>query len=68
MHETRKNWIFTSLLHLETGRQVSLFNLYVPVLLEGKISCWETLQDFLQQNVLENIMLGGGSESNPHSE
>lgn len=59
MHEARKHWIFTSLLHLETGRQVSLFNLYVPVLLEDKKSCWETLRDFLQQNVPDNIILGG---------
>jgi exonuclease III len=59
MHEARKHWIFTSLLHLETGRQVSLFNLYVPVLPEDKKSCWETLRDFLQQNVLDNIILGG---------
>jgi exonuclease III len=59
MHEAHKHWIFTSLLHLETGRQVSLFNLYVPVLPEDKKSCWETLRDFLQQNVMDNIILGG---------
>jgi exonuclease III len=57
--EACKHWIFTSLLHLETGCQVSLFNLYVPVLQEDKKSCWETLKDFLQQNDLENIILGG---------
>jgi exonuclease III len=40
-HETCKHWIFTSLLHLGTGCQVSLFNLYVPALLEDKKICWE---------------------------
>jgi len=57
--ELKKVWIFTNLLHLETGSQVSLFNLYVPIILEDNKSCWETLRDFLQQNELENIILGG---------
>jgi exonuclease III len=58
-YETCKHWIFTNLLHLDTGRQVSLFNLYVPVLLEEKKICWDTLKDFLLRNELENIILGG---------
>ena len=29
--ESNMHWIFTKLLHKESGHQVSLFNLYVPV-------------------------------------
>jgi exonuclease III len=58
--ETCKHWIFTNLLHLKTSCQVSLFNLYVPILLEDKKSCWEMLKDFLQWHDLDNIILGGG--------
>jgi exonuclease III len=58
-YETCKHWIYTNLLHKETGRQVSLFNLYVPVLLEEKIFCWDTLKDYLLLNELENIIIGG---------
>jgi hypothetical protein len=58
-YETCKNWIYTNLLPKETGRHVSLFNLYVPVLLEEKRSCWDTLKDYLLLNDLENIIIGG---------
>jgi exonuclease III len=57
--ETCTHWIYTSLLHKETGRLVSLFNLYVPVLLDEKRICWDTLKDFLLLNDLENIIIGG---------
>jgi hypothetical protein len=58
-YETYKHWIYTNLLHKETGRQVNLFNLYVLVLLEEKIICWDTLKDYLLLNELENIIIGG---------
>jgi hypothetical protein len=57
--ETCMQWIYTSLLHKETGRLVSLFNLYVPVLLNEKRNCWDSIKDFLLSNDLENIIIGG---------
>jgi exonuclease III len=57
--ETRMHWIYTNLLHKESGRLVSLFNLYVSVLLEEKRTCWDTLKDYLLLNDLENIIIGG---------
>jgi exonuclease III len=53
------HWIFTQLLHKESGQTVSLFNIYVPQHIEEKKDCWQTLQDYLTDNELENIILGG---------
>jgi exonuclease III len=41
------------------GRQVSLFNLYVPVSLEEKKDCWDTLKEYFLSNDLDNIIIGG---------
>lgn len=57
--EACMHWIFTSLLHKETGRLVSLFNLYVLVLLGEKRNCWDSIKEFLLSNDLENIIIGG---------
>ena len=57
--EACMHWIFTSLIHKETGRLVSLFNLYVPVLLNEKRNFWDSIKDFLLSNDLENIIIGG---------
>jgi exonuclease III len=53
------HWIYTQLLHKESGHTVSLFNIYVPQHIEEKKNCWKTLLDFLTSNDLENIILGG---------
>jgi exonuclease III len=58
--EISMHWIHTKLLHKETGRLVSLFNIYVPHLLTEKRKCWETLKDYLLQNDLDNIIIAGG--------
>jgi exonuclease III len=58
--EACMHWVFTSLLHKETGRLVSLFNLYVPVLSSEKRNCWDLIKSFLNSNELENIIIGGG--------
>lgn len=57
--EARTHWIYTNLLHRETTQLISLFNLYVPVLLEEKIICWDSLKDYLQLKDLDNIIIGG---------
>jgi exonuclease III len=57
--DTCMHWIHTKLLHKDSGYLVSLFNIYVPQHIEEKKHCWETLKDFLQQNELDNIILGG---------
>jgi exonuclease III len=53
------HWIFTQLLHKESGQTVSLFNIYVPQHIDEKRICWQSIQDYLIDNELENIILGG---------
>jgi hypothetical protein len=53
------HWIFSQFLHKESGKTVSLFNIYVPQHIEEKNNCWQTLLDYLTDNELENIILGG---------
>jgi exonuclease III len=56
---TCTHWIFTNLCHKDTGLQVSLFNIYVPVLLAEKRDCWKLIQDFLHLHHPENLILAG---------
>jgi exonuclease III len=53
------HWIFTKLLHKDSGHQVSLFNLYIPVFLSEKKTCWDSLKLFLSGNIIENIVIVG---------
>jgi hypothetical protein len=53
------HWILTILIHKESGIQVSIFNLYVPVLLEEKKDCWNKLKEFLSMHQIENIIIIG---------
>jgi ribonuclease HI/exonuclease III len=53
------HWIHTKVHHKSTGCQVSIFNIYAPQILGEKIQCWDSLQTYLQQNQLTNIILGG---------
>eukprot|EP00253_Pinus_taeda_P025214 PITA_25214 len=57
-HETQ-HWIFMELKHLESKLTIALFNLYVPVNYVEKRDCWNTLSAFLDQQSLNNIVLGG---------
>lgn len=36
------HWLLTKLLHKESGHQVSMFNLYAPVLHSQKKTCWDS--------------------------
>jgi hypothetical protein len=51
------HWILTILLQKELSIQVSIFNLYVPILLEEKKDCWNKLKEFLRMHQIENIIL-----------
>ena len=53
------HWIFTKLQHQDTGYQISLFNIYAPVLLSEKRECWESLNSFLSTNLHDNLVLAG---------
>jgi exonuclease III len=57
--DTCMHLIHTKFLHKDSGYQVCVFNIYVPQHLGEKKHCWESLQDYLQQNSLNNIILGG---------
>jgi ribonuclease HI/exonuclease III len=53
------HWLFTNLIHKGTGRQVSLFNMYVPVLPNEKKDCWDSLLLFLNSHYTENLVIAG---------
>jgi hypothetical protein len=53
------HWIYTKLNHKGSDHQVSLFNLYVPVLINEKKDCWDSLQLFLNNHHTENIVVAG---------
>jgi len=57
--ERSSHWLFTKFNHIESGTQVSLFNLYVPILYSEKKSCWDTLVNFLNMHNPRNIILAG---------
>ena len=57
--ECSDHWIFTSILHQDSGQQVSLFNMYVPNLFSEKRSCWDSLDLFLSQHSPRNIIIAG---------
>jgi hypothetical protein len=42
-----------------SGHQVSLFNLYVPVLMSEKKTCWDSLKIFLNAHNTENLIIVG---------
>jgi exonuclease III len=53
------HWLFTKLLHKGSGHLVSLFNLYVPVSVNEKKECWDSLALFLNQSNSENLVVAG---------
>jgi len=57
--ERNTHWIFTKLLHKESGHHVNLFNLYVPVFLSEKKTCWDSLKSFLSMQNTGNIVIVG---------
>ena len=57
--ERTLHWVFTKLIHKQSGRKVSLFNLYVPILHAEKKDCWNTLESFLNLQQRENIIVVG---------
>lgn len=57
--ENSAHWIFTKFLHKDSGQQVSLFNIYSPVLHSDKKLCWDSISSFLSLNNPENIIIAG---------
>ena len=53
------HWLFTKLIHKDSGHLVSLFNMYVPVSLIEKKECWDSLKLFLNQHNPENLIIAG---------
>ena len=47
------------MLHNDSGHQVSLVNIYAPVLLGEKKECWDSLNTFLFSNPHENLVIAG---------
>lgn len=57
--EICSHWIFIQLLHKDSGKQVSMFNIYAPVLPVEKKFCWDSLQSFLLLHKPGNIIIAG---------
>ena len=57
--ESSIHWIFTKILHKDSGHTVSLFNVYVPVSPAEKRSCWDSLNSYLSTHNLVNIIIEG---------
>ena len=53
------HWILSILLHKYSGIHLSLFNIYVPILLMEKKSYWKSIQDSLSSQNIDNIILVG---------
>eukprot|EP00253_Pinus_taeda_P003998 PITA_03998 len=53
------HWLLTKLVHKESGHQVSMFNLYAPVLPSEKKICWDSLQSYLSLHNPGNIIIAG---------
>ena len=53
------HWLFTKMLHKESGHLVSIFNLYVPVSYTEKKESWDSLKLFLNQHNPENLVVAG---------
>eukprot|EP00253_Pinus_taeda_P012863 PITA_12863 len=57
--KSNHHWLLTQLLHKESGQQVSMFNVYAPVLPNEKKNCWNSLQTFLLEQNPGNIIIAG---------
>jgi len=53
------HWIFTKLLHKDSSQQVSMFNIYAPVLASEKKSCWDSILSYLSLHNPQNIIIAG---------
>ena len=53
------HWVFSKLIHKASGHSVSLFNVYVLVLLSEKKDCWQMLETYLNTHRLDNIIVAG---------
>ena len=53
------HWILSILHHKESGIQVSILNIYVPILMTEKRDYWQSIQEILSSQKLENIILVG---------
>ena len=53
------HWILSILLHKDSSIQLSLFNIYVPILYMEKKSWWKSIQDCLSSQNINNIILVG---------
>ena len=57
--EGTSHWLFTKLLHKDSGQLVSLFNMYVPVSFVEKRDCWDSLNLYLNLHNPENLVVAG---------
>ena len=54
-----QHWIFIELHHSQSKISFNIFNLYVPVNLQQKTKCLNSLANFLVANALSNLIVAG---------
>lgn len=57
--DSSSHWILTKLLHKDSGHQVTIFNIYAPVLPSEKKFCWDSILSYLSLNNPKNIIIAG---------
>eukprot|EP00253_Pinus_taeda_P027574 PITA_27574 len=57
--DSSSHWLLTKLLHKDSGQQVSMFNIYAPVLPSEKKYCWDSILSYLSLHNPENIIIAG---------
>ena len=57
--ERTTHWLFTKMLHKESGHLVSLFNMYVPVSFVEKKEFWDSLKLSLNHHNPKNLVVPG---------
>ena len=60
------HWIKTSLLHLPTGKILTVINVYMPAMYQEKIDCWSSLQNLQGSLELEDLIIVGDLNTKLH--
>jgi len=60
------HWIKTSLIHLPTGKIMTVINVYMPTMYQEKIDCWSSLQNLQGNLELKDLIIAGDLNTTLH--
>jgi exonuclease III len=64
--QSTMHWIKTSLLHLPTGKILTVINVYMPTIYQEKIDCWSSLQNLQDSLELKDLIIVGDLNTTLH--